>query len=74
MSCAFRFAKPRKRIVRMTDPELSDLRERARQGDTDAADELIEMATERGDLGELRRLSDAGNATATDQLSELRSE
>src|SRR5687767_12610509 len=56
------------------EPDLSDLRERADRGDTSAADELIEMAAERGDLGELRRLADGGNAAAADQLIESASE
>jgi hypothetical protein len=55
----------------MTEPELSALRQRAVDGEHDAADQLIESAGERGDLAELRRLSDLGNATATDQLREL---
>src|SRR5262245_43189702 len=58
----------------MNDSDLSVLRERAENGDNDAADELIELATERGDLDELRRLSDKGNSTATDQLIELAAE
>ncbi|MDX3690131.1 hypothetical protein PV726_07270 [Streptomyces europaeiscabiei] len=36
--------------------------------------ELIQLAAEQGDLAELRRLSDGGNATATDQLIELATE
>ena len=55
----------------MTDTELDALRRRAEQGDPDAADELIELAGERGDMDELRRLADGGNATAADQLIEL---
>ena len=58
----------------MTDPELAALRERADNGSAEAADELIELATERGDIDELRRLSDRGNGTATDQLIELAGE
>jgi len=34
----------------MTDADLSDLRERAANGDQDAADHLVELAGERGDL------------------------
>ena len=52
-------------------PDLAILRERADRGDTSAADELIELAAERGDLGELRPWADAGNPTAADQLTEL---
>ena len=56
------------------ESELSVLRERASRGDGSAADELIELVAERGDLDELRRLAAAGNTTAADQLMELRSE
>jgi hypothetical protein len=35
--------------------DLSNLRERAEDGDEEAADELIELATERGDMDELLR-------------------
>jgi hypothetical protein len=58
----------------MTESESAALRERAARGDQDAVDELIELAGERGDLTELRRLADQGNPTATDQLRELESE
>jgi len=58
----------------MTESDLSDLRERAENGDEEAVDELIELATERSDLEELRRLADSGSATATDQLIELATE
>jgi aminoglycoside 6'-N-acetyltransferase len=63
-----------RKVVSMTESNLSELRERAEKGDGEAADELIELATERGDLDELRRLADRGNATATDQLIELATE
>lgn len=46
----------------MTDSDLSVLRERAENGDETAVDELIELATELGDMDELRRLADKGNA------------
>src|SRR5664279_2862249 len=62
------------RFCIMTDPDLAALRERADNGSAEAADELIELATERGDIDELRRLSDRGNGTATDQLIELATE
>jgi hypothetical protein len=39
-----------------------------------AVDELIELATEQGDMVELRRLADNDNATAADQLMELTAE
>jgi len=59
----------------MTDfDDLSALRARADHGDRDAADELIEVAGERGDMDELRRLAEQGNNTAADQLAELTSE
>jgi hypothetical protein len=58
----------------MTESEFAVLRERAARGDPDAADELIQLASERGDLAELRRLADLGNATAADELRELESE
>ena len=58
----------------MTESEFAALRERAARGDPDAVDELIELASEQGDLAELRRLSDLGNATATDELRGLEPE
>ena len=54
-----------------TDPELAGLRHRTDRGDASAADELVELASERGDLDELRRLVDRGNRTAAEQLTEL---
>lgn len=63
-----------RKVVIMTESELSDLRERAENGDEEAVDELIELATERSDMDELRHLADRGNATATDQLIELATE
>ena len=53
---------------------MDELRRLADGGNATAADQLIELATERGDVDELQRLADAGNATAADQLEELRSE
>ena len=58
----------------MSEPDLSDLRELADSGYTDAADQLIELATERDDMDELRRLADKGNTTAAEQLLELTAE
>lgn len=55
----------------MTEPDLTELRRRAEQGDDDAAGELVELAGARGDLEELRRLADAGNRDAADVLLEL---
>ena len=64
----------------MTEFDLFDLRERANNDDYEAVDELIELATERGDFGErgdmdlLRHLADRGNRDAADQLIELATE
>ena len=55
----------------MDDSELFALRERAERGDKDAVDQLIEVAGERGNLEELRRLADQGNTTARDVIAEL---
>jgi hypothetical protein len=46
----------------MTDHELSDLRTRAANGDRDAVDELVQLAGDRGDMDELRRLADGGSS------------
>jgi hypothetical protein len=58
----------------MTESDLSVLRERAENGDKTAVDELIELATEQGDMAELGRLADNGNTTAAEQLMELTAE
>ncbi len=58
----------------MTAPHYARLRERAVKGDRNAVDELIELAGERGDVAELRRLSDLGWTTATDELVQLAGE
>jgi hypothetical protein len=58
----------------MTDCELTALRRRVADGDRDAVDELIELASEREDLDELRRLADGRNAAAAAQLGELAAE
>jgi hypothetical protein len=58
----------------VTDPELSELRGRADAGDSDAVDELVQLAGERGDLDELRRLADRGHTDAADLLRELTGE
>ena len=55
----------------MDESDLSVLRERAESGDKDAVDQLIELASEQGNLDELRRLSDLGNTTASEVLGEL---
>jgi hypothetical protein len=66
--------RPRERVSTMTDPELSILRERAERGDSDAIDQLVELAGERGDMDELRRFADRGNSTAADELVQLATE
>ncbi len=58
----------------MSESDLSRLRDRAARGDRDAADELIELAGERGDMDELRRLADTGSTTAADELIQLAAE
>jgi hypothetical protein len=50
---------------RMTDPDLSALRARAADGDRNALDQLVELAGERGDMDELRRLADSGSSDLT---------
>ena len=50
---------------------MAELRRLADGGSTDAADQLVELAGERGDTAELRRLADGGNTDAADVLSEL---
>jgi hypothetical protein len=47
---------------------------RAADGDRDAVDQLVELAGERGDMGELRRLADAGSTDAVDELVQLAGE
>lgn len=58
----------------MSDPDLSELRKRAEQGDSDAVGVLVELAGERGDFDELRRLADEGSRDAADVLVELAGE
>ena len=53
---------------------MNELRRLADGGNTDAADQLIELATELDDMNELRRLAGKGNTTAAEQLSELTGE
>jgi hypothetical protein len=43
-------------------------------GDRDAVDQLVELAGERGDMDELRRLDANGSTDAVDQLVELAGE
>jgi len=61
-------------VALMSEPDLTDLRDRAERGDSTAVDELIEHAIERGDLTELRRIAQSGNPTATDELIQLAAE
>ena len=58
-------------VQRMTDADWVDLQARATDGDHDAVDQLVELAGERGDMDELRRLADAGSRDAFDVLAEL---
>ena len=50
---------------------MAELRRLADRGNPDAADQLIELAVEQGDVNELRRLADKGNKAAAEQLLEL---
>jgi hypothetical protein len=52
----------------------SDLFERARCGDRDALDELVEAASARSDLDLLRRLAGLGSSDAVDELVQLAGE
>jgi hypothetical protein len=54
----------------MTDHELSDLRTRAANGDRDAVDELVQLAGDRGDMDELRRLADGGSSDPDPRIAE----
>ena len=63
-----------RKVHTRTEPDLSQLRERAARGDHDAVDQLIELATELDDMEELRRLANRGNVTAAEQLQELTAE
>jgi hypothetical protein len=56
------------------DPRLAHLRKRTANGDKDAVDQLVELAGERGDFDELRRLADGGSTDAADVLAELTEE
>jgi hypothetical protein len=53
---------------------MSILQAQAERGDSDAADQLIELAAEAGDLPILERLAKQGNATAAEVLEELTAE
>ena len=52
----------------MTESDRSVLWEFAESGHSDAVDQLVELAAERGDMVELRRLADLGHSDAVDQL------
>ncbi|WP_405975824.1 hypothetical protein OG496_50790 [Streptomyces sp. NBC_00988] len=69
-----RRAAPTWRSYVMTDSELAALRGRAESGDTDAVDELVQLAAELGDLKELRRLAEGGSSDAVDELIQLAAE
>src|SRR3954454_22923614 len=56
------------------DEDLTTLRQGADEGDSDAADQLIELAGERGDIGELRRLADQGWSLAEDEPPQVAAE
>jgi hypothetical protein len=58
----------------MSDQERAELRAQAANGDRDAVDQLVELAGERGDLDELRRLTAAGGTDAADVPAELTDE
>jgi hypothetical protein len=58
----------------MTESDRSVLWELAESGHSDAVDQLVELATERGDMVELRRLADLGHSDAVDRLMELMEE
>lgn len=57
-----------------TRDEMDQLRRLADGGSTDAVDQLVELAGERGDLAELRRLAERGSTDAADILVELAGE
>lgn len=63
--------KTREGLRVMDESDLYVLRERAGSGDRDAVDQLIELASEQGNLEELRRLADQRNTTAREVLEEL---
>ena len=58
----------------MSDPDLSELRKRAGQGEKDAVGQLVELAGERGDFVEPRRLADEGSSDAAGGLVEVAGE
>jgi hypothetical protein len=66
-----RSVKQPRKVLSMSDPELSELRAQAAQGDPDAVAQLVEFAAEREDVDELRQLANAGSTDAVDELIEL---
>ena len=54
-------------------PRCARLGGLADAGSSDAADVLVDLASEREDFAELRRLADLGNTDAADVLTELES-
>lgn len=46
----------------------SELTERARLGDRDAMDQLVELAADAGDMDRLRQLAELGSSDAVDEL------
>lgn len=73
-SCTASEYRAADRVAVITDAELSKLRARAADGDSDAVDELVERAGERGDFEELRRQAAAGSRDAADELVQLAGE
>jgi hypothetical protein len=53
---------------------MAELRRLADAGSSDAVDELVQLAGERGDTAALRRLADQGIRDAADMLTELAEE
>jgi len=62
---------PHLEVVRHDRFRAGALRERAESGDTDAVDELVQLAAELGDLKELRRLAEG--AVRTPSMSSFNS-
>ncbi|WP_448808742.1 hypothetical protein [Agromyces bauzanensis] len=58
----------------MSDAELAYLRERAAQGDEEAAARLVELAGERSDSYDLQLIAQTGGADAMDERVRLATE
>ncbi len=58
----------------MDDEERAIAVDGAAAGDRDALDQLVELAADRADMAELRRLADAGSRDAVDELVQLAGE